>query len=663
MVQLKRSTLPTKRRRRHRPSSGNPYGTSSSYASSASKHKPLTSLEWTVLLSSSITICSYLLSIFFDVPFVVLPALSAYSTYGNGNGNGIDSNFKPQIRRIHGHAVAHGTGRRVAELSDRYNAIANDVVQVLDCEKGVEDYYGSGGGYGGYGDGGAANGGQFDDVLAQDEREYFGNGNDNNNGGANYNGPDASVVGARAAAAANLDDDGGRVPDIINRDRDEMAKKYQLRRRLQLIDDDGNMMAAEGGENNIVRDSGDFGFNPNLLDDYADGGNSGDWGEGWNNDYNNNNDWNNSGMDYGIRPKVNGRHLLCLAAGAETIHEEAKKPNAFQCDVLGTKRELLLDLWESARGQQIPEDIIVQSLDHAYEHTQTLLDHEVHLWSPWDDEGLKYTLNEINVGKEWNRGGLRGLESALGPHKLFVDVGSNLGLTAMAISLTYPGTAVIAIEPAAPSWILQELNLRCNDLHPQPHISSVLGGVGSKNNGMARMMWRPTSTTSTRSWTPKSEHKSDDIELTVHMRTMRAVIAEGMPDDLPYSTPISVMNLDCEGCEYDVVPSFTEADFDNIDIVLGEIHWGYIPSEKLPSSDRAEKTHRRLCRHEPFARNAIECCAFADMEVDTLVDTASTVKELAGSLCDKFDTWAEEHDLYNIPDDVGWFELSSELDY
>jgi hypothetical protein len=51
------------------------------------------------------------------------------------------------------------------------------------------------------------------------------------------------------------------------------------------------------------------------------------------------------------------------------------------------------------------------------------------------------------------------------------------------------------------------------------------------------------------------------------------------------------------------------------------------------------------------------------MEVDTLVDTASTVKELAGPLCDTFDTWAEEHDLYNIPDDVGWFELSAELDY
>ena len=332
------------------------------------------------------------------MPFVVLPALSSYSTYGNGNGD--DRNSRPQIRRIHGHAVAHGTGRRVAELSDRYNAIANDVVRVLDCEKGVEDYYGSGGGGygGGYGGGAGANGGnggQWDDFLAQDEREYSnGNENNNNGGGDNYNhnnggnhnGPDVNIVGARAAAAANLDDDGARVPDIIDRDRDEMAQKqYQLRhmrrRRLQLIDDDGNMAA--GGENNIVQDSGDFGINPNLLDDLADGGNSGDWGEGWNNDNNNNNNkWNNDGMDYGIRPKVNGRHLLCLAAGAETIHEEAKKPNAFQCDVLGTKRELLLDLWESARGQQIPQDIIVQSLDHAYEHTQTLLDHEVHLWSP-----------------------------------------------------------------------------------------------------------------------------------------------------------------------------------------------------------------------------------------------------------------------------------------
>ena len=388
-------------------------------------------------------------------------ATPSSSYYGAGKLG--EEGSTPRIRRIHGHAVAHGTGRRVPELSDRYNAIANDVIRVLDCGKPVSGYYGSGGG----GEGG--NGGQWDDYLARDEKE------DNND-----NGPDPRVVGERAAAAADLDDD-GRVPDIIDRDG---RLRRRRRRRLQMIDDDGGMAAADesnnggGGNNNIVQDGdGGGGYNPNL-DDFAEGGNSGeDWGDNGENGYQDN--WSNnnysSGMDYGVRPKVNGRHLLCLAAGAENLHEGATKPDAFKCDALGTKRELLLDLWESASGQQIPEDVIVQSLDHAYEHTQKLLDNEVHLWSPWDDEGLKYTLNEINVGKEWNQGGLRGLESALGPHKLFVDVGSNLGLTAMAISLTYPGTAVIAIEPAAPSWIMQELNLRCNSLHPQPHISSVLG--------------------------------------------------------------------------------------------------------------------------------------------------------------------------------------------
>jgi FkbM family methyltransferase len=308
-------------------------------------------------------------------------------------------------------------------------------------------------------------------------------------------------------------------------------------------------------------------------------------------------------------------------------------------------------------------DTIQKTLDLAFEHTQKLLDHEVHVWSPWEDDGLTYTLNDLNTGKEWNHGGIKGLDSALGPHKLFLDVGSNLGLTAMGISLTYPGTAVVAIEPAAPSWLMQELNLRCNSLSPQPHIRSVLAGVGPKNDGLGKVMWRPSSTTSTRTWTPKSEHKDDDIELTIHLRNIRTILSEGIPDDLPYSTPISVMNLDCEGCEYDLVPSLTEADFDAIDIVLGELHWGYIPSEKLPSSDRGRKTHERLCRHEAFARDKIECCAFPDLEVDTLVDTASTVKELSGSLCDGFDTWAEEHHLNDIPDDVGWFELSAEWDY
>jgi hypothetical protein len=451
MVQLKKSTIP--RRRRLRQSGGGGSG----------KTKPVTPVEWAVLLTC-IVICSYLLSFFF--------ASDGGGT--SGGGGGYSDGSTPQVRKVHGHAVAHGVGRRVPELSDKYNALANDVLSVLDCSQPIPDR-------GGYEDaGGGGGGGQWDDYLPADRdiAKDYDNGDfhkyDNDFGD---DGGGGGPEGERAAAAANLDDD-GRVPDIINRNNN-------VRRRLQIIDDDGNMDAADeknGNSGNVVRDGG--GYNPDV-DDFAQGNNSGDWGKGegedWNKDYNN--DYN-PGMDYGVRPKVNGRHLLCLAAGAENLPEEAKKPDAFKCDVLGSKRETLLDLWESARGQQIPADIIVKSLDHAYEHKQKLLDHEVHLWSPWDDEGLKYTINEINVGKEWNRGGLRGLESALGPHKLFVDVGSNLGLTAMAVSLTYPGTAVVAIEPAAPSWLMQELNLRCNSLHPQPHISSVLGGVGPKNNGM-----------------------------------------------------------------------------------------------------------------------------------------------------------------------------------
>lgn len=38
---------------------------------------------------------------------------------------------------------------------------------------------------------------------------------------------------------------------------------------------------------------------------------------------------------------------------------------------------------------------------------------------------------------------------------------------------------------------------------------------------------------------------------------------------------------------------------------------------------------------------------------------SKTVKDVAGSLCDGFDEWANEQRLHDIPDDYGWNEMSA----
>ena len=143
----------------------------------------------------------------------------------------------------------------------------------------------------------------------------------------------------------------------------------------------------------------------------------------------------------------------------------------------------------------------------------------------------------------------------------------------------------------------------------------------------------------------------------------------------PFETVV-LLNLDCEGCEYNLIPSMHEASFKSIRLILGRTNWGFIPVSKKPSSERAEDTHKRLCTHYNFAKRCKECCDFPTLPARPRLQSApvedpndttgfgetvalSTVADLAGSLCDGFDVWAEENHLHDVPDDYGWNEMSA----
>jgi hypothetical protein len=121
-----------------------------------------------------------------------------------------------------------------------------------------------------------------------------------------------------------------------------------------------------------------------------------------------------------------------------------------------------------------------------------------------------------------------------------------------------------------------------------------------------------------------------------------------------------------------LIEGMTDMEFESIRVVLGQLHWGDIPTMKLPSSKRAQVTHERLCRHENFARSSIECCAFPDLTVQSsfsgevlVVDSeqfppiSSTVKDVAGTLCHCFAEWAQVHNLFSVESDWGWLQSSS----
>jgi FkbM family methyltransferase len=315
---------------------------------------------------------------------------------------------------------------------------------------------------------------------------------------------------------------------------------------------------------------------------------------------------------------------------------------------------------------------------------ETIQDQSYNIWSPKNDDGTQFVINQLNSDKNVDNGGILGLSESLGEGKLFVDVGSCLGLTTLAVTNKYPGTQIVSIEPASPNWLIQEMNLRCNldDDTFQHKIKVVLAGVGpndsDEDNMMAKLLWRSSSTTSARAWTPENEFgdisDSKDIELVVRLRKLESVLAEA---EVYGPHTIDVLNVDCSGCEYNLIPALSEKEFEAIPTIMGGVHWGYIPTSKLPSSERAKLTHQRLCSHENVAHRTKECCAFPDMPVQSSVPGEVLVKDESKSgkdrlqsqstvmdvvmdgLCDNFDKWAEEHHLYTVPDDWGWFELTS----
>lgn len=516
-----------------------------------------------------------------------------------GSGGGLKSRLMGKDRGPN-HPDLHLQGPN----SEAYNAIAQDIIQTLQCKELLNKTSVGGGGYGMGGGGGD----DFGDPMQQDV-----------GGGA---GGEADQQGGGGAGAGA----GGENPD----------EQGHFRRRRRLED-----LANEAG-----RDQAE-----NFMDDFAA----------------------DTPWDYSVTPTA--AHLFCLVAmGHETWDKIADWKGRIRCDVsnsdLKTRSEML-DVWSTARAE-MPDSVLKTTLEIATEHERDLVQHRLNLWAPMNDDGIEYMLSHLNEEqKNADHGGIYGLETNLGHGKLFVDVGSGLGLTSMAISLLYPGTKIVGFEPAAPNWLLQELNWHCHaDKFSGVDRTLLLSGVGPSDRAayMAKFMWRPSATTSTRSWTPASERRDSDVELKVKLRPWHSVLAEA---DVNKDT-IDVLNVHCEGCEYNLIPSLTATEFDAIRTVMGSVHWGYIPEHKLPSSSRAKITHERLCKHENFARGVKECCAFPNLPVlssvpgEVLVQDSKkfppqdvTVKDVAGSLCDNFDTWAAEHHLYDIESDWGWFQISS----
>lgn len=375
------------------------------------------------------------------------------------------------------------------------------------------------------------------------------------------------------------------------------------------------------------------------------------------------------------------------------------------------------------------------------DHTSPTNKHNynMHFWAPSQDDGTEYmlrTFNDAYKANIENGGTILGIQPNLGGGKLFVDIGSGLGYTSMLITLLYPGTDIVSVEAAPPNWLLQQMNWICHaNLWPNGTRTVLLGGIGpsTQHTQMSQFVWNSQDTSSTRSWMDDTKKKVDDNQrkeeeeerndddgtentnnddnddlnnndhnldddtdigggdrrrrgnqggISFHVNVKLKPWHVLQQEAGIVNRSIDVLNVDCEGCEYNLIPSLTEEEYQKtIRTVIGSIHWGYIPPYKLPSSSRGNLTHYRLCQHENFARTAKECCSYLQIPIissiqdemliqynggendkniiiDSSTKTATVQDVIPATFCQDFDQWAIEHSLDTIESDYGWFQMS-----
>jgi hypothetical protein len=260
-------------------------------------------------------------------------------------------------------------------------------------------------------------------------------------------------------------------------------------------------------------------------------------------------------------------------------NDKKRKSRNHYCDPdTEVGRHKLLTIWQMARDQIDNVDLLRRALSLARSADYTLMaggtqrKHNVTLWAPPNDIGITTVLAELN-----NNG--YGMTNLILPTLLssltdpapaagsnittpadvyFVDIGANLGIISLAVALETMSLSsssnnnhqqhrvqIITIEAAAPTWLYQLLNLRCNlENDDDDMVTSILAGLDDVGGQTLSMTWREHSTTSTRSWTPESERRDSDIELQVPTRTLRSIL-DALPPQRPYR--VAVMKVDCEG--------------------------------------------------------------------------------------------------------------------
>lgn len=174
----------------------------------------------------------------------------------------------------------------------------------------------------------------------------------------------------------------------------------------------------------------------------------------------------------------------------------------------------------------------------------------------------------------------------LSPGDVILDIGANIGLTAMMFARICPGVRVIAAEPAPRTFQCLERNMAAH----VPDATALQTAVGAQP-GVASFTWYPRATANSGLY---ADRTADDEATKTFLRnsglddtsidTITAGLHDGeqfdvrvdtvsaILDDHASSSEIGLLKVDVERAEMDVLHGIADTDWPRIRAVVAEVH-------------------------------------------------------------------------------------------
>lgn len=146
-----------------------------------------------------------------------------------------------------------------------------------------------------------------------------------------------------------------------------------------------------------------------------------------------------------------------------------------------------------------------------------------------------------------------------------LDLGTNVGLTAITVAKVFPKVRVIGVEPSPWNYMAAIANIERNGVADR--VTVLNAALSSNSSSILKLRQGVSNSGSTAT---NSEFPVEGVATTVEVQTITVEeILQAFNID-----KVAFIKLDCEGCEYDIVPKLSPRALKIFEdaIMFGEVH-------------------------------------------------------------------------------------------